>query len=96
MLGLTKILIRELRNTADKLEAGTCEITQSEAMDIINVLTHEALSKEAACQFLNVSRATFDLHVSLGNLPKGRKRVGFKELVWYKDELQKCIDRLKH
>ena len=96
MLNLTKILIRELRNTADKLEAGTCEITQSEAMDIINTLTHEALSKEAACQFLNVSRATFDLHVSLGNLPKGRKRVGFKELVWYKDELQKCIDRLKH
>lgn len=96
MLNLTKILIRELRNTADKLEAGTCEITQSEAMDIINTLTHEALSKEAACQFLNVSRATFDLHVSLGNLPKGRKRVGFKELVWYKDELQKCINRLKH
>lgn len=96
MLNLTKVLIRELRNTADKLEAGTCEITQSEAMDVINVLTHEALSKEAACQFLNVSRATFDLHVSLGNLPKGRKRVGFKELVWYKDELQKCLDRLKH
>lgn len=96
MLNLTKLLIKELRNTADKLEADTCEISETEAMDIINVLTHEAMSKESACKFLNVSRATFDLHVSLGNIPKGRKRIGFKELVWYKDELQKCIDRLKH
>lgn len=96
MLNLTKLLIKELRNTADKLEAGTCEISETEAMDIINVLTHEAMSKESACKFLNISRATFDLHVSLGNIPKGRKRIGFKELVWYKDELQKCIDRLKH
>ena len=96
MLNLTKILIKELRNTADKLEAGTCEITQAEAVDIINMLTHEAISKEEACKFLNISRATFDLHVSLGNIPKGRKRTGFKELVWYKDELKKCIDRLKH
>lgn len=96
MSNLTKLLIKELRNTADKLEAGTCGISETEAMDIINTLTHEAMSKESACKFLNVSRATFDLHVSLGNIPKGRKRIGFKELVWYKDELQKCIDRLKH
>lgn len=96
MLNLTNLLIRELRNTADKLEAGTCNISETETMDIINMLTHEALSKESACEYLNVSRATFDLHVSLGNIPKGRKRKGFKELVWYKDELQKCIERLKH
>lgn len=81
MLNLTKLLIKELRNIADKLEAGTCEISETEAMDIINTLTHEAMSKESACKFLNISRATFDLHVSLGNIPKGRKRIGFKELV---------------
>lgn len=66
-----------------------------EAMEIVNILAHEPLSKEEACKFLNVSRATFDLHVNLGNIPKGRKRTGFKELVWYKDELQKCVQRLK-
>lgn len=95
MLNLTKILIKELRNAADKLEAGTCQISNDEAMDIVNMLTHEAISKEEACKFLNVSRATFDLHVSYGNIPKGRKRLGFKELVWYKDELQQCVDRLR-
>ena len=95
MFDLTKILVKELRKVADSLEAGTCQISIDEAMDIVNMLTHEAISKEEACKFLNVSRATFDLHVSLGNIPKGRKRTGFKELVWYKDELQKCVERLK-
>lgn len=94
-LNLTKLLVKHLRDAADKLEAGTCEITTSEAENIIDLLTHEALSKEQACEMLNVSRATFDLHMSLGHIPKGRKRKGFKELVWYRDELKKCIDRLK-
>jgi hypothetical protein len=96
MLGLNKLLVKVLRDTANKIEADNCDISESEAMEIINALTHEALSKESACEYLNVSRATFDLHVSLGNIPRGKKRKGFKELVWYKDELQKCINRLKH
>jgi hypothetical protein len=95
MLELNKLLVKVLRDTANKIEANNCDISESEAMEIINTLTHESVSKESACEYLNVSRATFDLHVSLGNIPKGRKRKGFKELVWYKDELQKCIDRLR-
>ena len=95
MKNLLKILVKELRAAADKLEDGTCVISMDAAQDIINVLTHIPLSKEQACEFLNVSRATFDNHVRLGNIPKGRKEVGKKELVWYKDELQQCIDRLR-
>lgn len=95
MINIKKLLSNELRKIADKIDAGTCEMSVDEAMDIVNMLTHEAISKEEACKFLNVSRATFDLHVSLGNIPKGRKRTGFKELVWYKDELQKCVERLR-
>ena len=55
----------------------------------------EEMNKTEAADYIGVSRATFDLHVSLGNIPKGRKRTGFKELVWYKDELKKCVDRLR-
>ena len=95
MIDIKKLLSKELRKVADKIDAGTCEISPDEAMNIVNMLAHEPLSKEQSCTFLNVSRATFDLHVSLGNIPKGRKRTGFKELVWYKDELQKCVERLK-
>lgn len=95
MLELHKLLVKELRKAADKLEAGTCELSMDEAMHLAETLAHIPLSKEDACKFLNVSRPTFDLHVSLGNIPKGRKKTGFKELVWYKDELQKCVERLR-
>ena len=95
MRNLLKVLVKELRAAADRLEEGTCVIDMGAAQDIINILAHVPLSKEQACEFLNVSRATFDNHVRLGNIPKGRKEVGKKELVWYKDELQQCIDRLR-
>lgn len=96
MKSLLKVLIKELRDAADRLENGTCVISMGAAEDIINALAHIPLSKEEACIFLNISRATFDNYVGLGKLPKGRKEVGKKELVWYKDELQQGIDRLKH
>lgn len=92
---LIKLLVAELRNIADKIESGNCEISSGQAEDILSTITHEVISKETACEFLNISRATFDLQVKLGNIPKGRKRRGFKELVWYKDELQECIDSLR-
>ena len=41
------------------------------------------------------SKDIFDNMVAMGNIPKGRKEKGKKELVWYKDELQECIKRLK-
>lgn len=95
MSNLLKLLAAELRNIADKIESGSCELTPEEAMNVLDIVSHEAMSKEQACSFLNISRATFDLHVKLGHVPRGRKRVGFKELVWYKDELRKCIDSIK-
>lgn len=58
-------------------------------MAIINNMTHVAVSKEKACRHLNMSRSKFDSKVLEGIIPKGRKRVGFKELVWYLDELDK-------
>lgn len=85
---LKKLISRLLRETAEKIDAGTCELTEEEASELIGVLSHEPMSKESACRFLNVSRATFDNYVRMGKLPKGRKRRGFKELYWYKDELK--------
>ena len=83
-----------MRETADKIDAGTCELSDSEAMDIMGVLSHQAMSKEDACIYLNLSRSRFDDLVREGKIPKGRKRRGFKELVFYKDELDSCIRRL--
>lgn len=91
MQALNKLITKLLRETADKIEAGNCELSESEAMDIMSVLSHRAMSKEQACSYLNLSRSRFDDLVREGKLPKGRKRRGFKELVFYQDELDEYI-----
>ena len=88
MNSLRKSVVRLLRDVADKIDVGTSEISATEAMDIISMLTHEPMSKEKACIFLNLSRSRFDDLVREGKLPEGRKRVGFKEKVWFRDELE--------
>jgi predicted DNA-binding transcriptional regulator AlpA len=52
------------------------------------------MSKQAAAEFMNMSIPTFDLHIAKGDIPKGKKRKGFKELVWYKCDLYECLQRL--
>lgn len=92
MQALKKVIIRLLEDILKKLKSDTCYLTEEEAMSIINNMTHVAISKEQASIYLNMSRSKFDSMVSDGTIPKGRKRVGFKELVWYIDELEE----LKH
>lgn len=90
MFDFRKLVATYLREAADRIDCGTSEIGETEAMDILKVIAHEPLSKEQACIFLNLSRSRFDDLVREGKLPKGRKRVGLKELSWWKDELEQC------
>lgn len=94
-LSLIQLVAKLLRDTADKLDAGNSELSESEAMDIMDILCHHVMSKDTACQYLNLSRSRFDELVRGKKMPKGRKRVGFKELCWYKDELDACVQKLK-
>ena len=93
MQALNKLIVKLLRETAEKIDAGTCELSESEAMDIMSVLSHKVMSKEDACIYLNISRSRFDDLVREGKLPKGRKRRGFKELVFFQDELDRYYRR---
>ena len=90
MLELRKLVAKELRKLADKFDAGTTEASETQVMDIMSMLTHEVMSKEQACNYLNLSRSRFDDLVREKKIPKGRKRVGFKEKVWWRDELDEC------
>lgn len=45
---IKKLITKLLRETADKIDAGTCELTDEEATDITKILSHRALSKEQA------------------------------------------------
>ena len=90
MLDFRKLVVKYLRDVADKMDAGTSEVTESQAIDILRIVAHEAMSKEQACNYLNLSRSRFDDLVRERKIPKGQKRIGFKELVWWKDELDMC------
>lgn len=87
---LSKILI--------DIDAGNSNITEEEGKEIINILTsisEPRLSKYQACQYLNVSRATFDKLVREGKLPKGSRQAGFKEKFWKKSEILQHITNTK-
>lgn len=93
---LKRVVTKLLRETADKIDSGNCELNEEQAMDIMSVLGHEVLSKDEACSYLNLSRSRFDDLVREGKIPKGKKRRGFKELIFYKDELEVALRRLKN
>ena len=93
---LKRAITKLLRETADKIDSGNCELNEEQAMDIMSVIGHEVLSKDEACSYLNLSRSRFDDLVREGKIPKGKKRRGFKELIFYKDELEVALRRLKN
>ena len=90
MFDFKKLVVRYLREVADKIDAGTSEISESQAVDILRAVAHEVMSKEQACIYLNLSRSRFDDLVRERKIPRGKKRLGFKELIWYRDELDMC------
>ena len=73
-----------------RIKAGKCELSQEQAEGIfaeIEKAVDVPISKEQACSMLGISRSTFDARIAAGQLPKGRHRRGFKELIWFKNEL---------
>lgn len=84
---------KTLREIADKIDSGNCELDDEQAMHIMSTIGHEAMSKDSACSYLNISRSKFDSLVAEGKLPKGKKRRGFKEKIWFKDELSNILNK---
>lgn len=80
--------VKILRETADKLEVDNTELNEEQAIQVMSIILHEPISMEAASMQMNVSRTKFNNMINEGKIPKGRKRMGFKEKVWYKDELK--------
>lgn len=69
------------------IDSDRCNITIDQECKIIHILANianpdERMSKIQACEYLGVSRATFDNYVHDGFIPKGQKQEGFKELSW--------------
>lgn len=90
---MLKSIIRTLlQKFIDDIDSYNCNITMEQQSKIISVLSNIAnpdqrMSKIQACDYLGVSRATFDNYVRDGFIPKGIKQEGFKELSWQKSDL---------
>lgn len=97
---MLKVVRNLLLKIVDNIDAGNSNITENEAMELAKVLQSYTdktikMSKYQACQYLNVSRATFDNYVREGNLPRGKKEAGFKELFWQAKDLDLFKERMK-
>ena len=97
---MLKIIRNLLLKIVDNIDAGNSNLSEEEALQAIDCLTkltdrEKRLSKYQACQYLNVSRATFDNYIREGKLPKGKKQAGFKELSWSQKDLDTFIKRCK-
>lgn len=97
---MLKVIKELLLKIVDDIDAGNSNITNEEALELANTISILAnkdrrMSKYAACQYLNVSRATFDNYVKEGKLPKGKHDIGFKELSWSRRDLDNLINSTK-
>lgn len=91
---MLKVLREILLNIVNDIDTGNSNITEDESLEVVKVLKSytdrtQKMSKYQACQYLNVSRATFDNYVREGSLPRGKKEAGFKELFWVQKDLDK-------
>lgn len=77
-----------LINIGNNIKAGNSELTEDEAMSVLNIVIKEPISREGVCKVLNISNNKFYELIDKGIIPKGHKRRGFKELVWYKHEIE--------
>lgn len=95
---ITSALVLALRSLATNLENGSINCSKDEQEDVLDQLamfnTSRHLSKEQACHYLQISRATFDNLVKDGKLPKGKKTLGFKELSWKQKDLDNYMESL--
>ena len=97
---MIQLLKKCLLKLVDDIDAGNTEITEDDALQICGLVNElirkeERMSKYKAYTYLNVSRATFDNYVAQGLLPKGKKEAGYKELSWYKKDLDECAAKIK-
>lgn len=93
---MLKIIKELLLKKIDDIDAGNSNIDEEKAIQIMRMLgDSEYMSKYDAARYLNVCRATFDNLVARGEVPKGVRGRGFKELRWYKSDLDAYIKKNK-
>ena len=90
---MMKVIRTILQKWIDDIDADNTNLSYDQQCDIIRVLSNVNLGQEnemnktQAADYIGVSRATFDNYVRDGFIPKGKQVGNFKELRWYKSDL---------
>lgn len=90
MLQLIKIILQKF---IDDIDADNTNLNFEQECQILRILSNvdsgqdNEMNKTQAADYLGVSRATFDNYVRDGFIPKGKQIGNFKELRWYKSDL---------
>ena len=88
---MLKIIRSILQKFIDDIDANNTNLSFEQQCDIVRLLSNvnnpNEMSKTQAADYIGVSRATFDNYVKDGLIPKGVHVEGFKELRWYKCDL---------
>ena len=97
---MLKLIRNHLLKIVEDLDTGNSNLSDEEEMELLNLVVKltdktKRLSKYQACQYLNISRATFDNYVKDGKIPKGTHQTGFKELSWSQKDLDSFIKEHK-
>lgn len=93
---LSPLFKAEVTRVYKDMMNGDCPITPEQQDAFCEILMHKPMSKAAICEdLLNVSQSTFNMWLGMGWMPKGRHVKGFKELVWYKDEVLEAANKIK-
>ena len=90
---IKKLLAKELRMLADRIDAGGSEISEDDALEIMDSIANVSMSQEESARYLNMNPRTFRYKVSNGGIPKGHKRRGITDKLWFLHELKSLIRR---
>lgn len=90
---MLQIIRSILQKFIDDIDADNTNMSYEQQCNLIRVLSNvdigqdNEMNKTQAADYLGVSRATFDNYVHDGFIPKGKQIGKFKELRWYKSDL---------
>ena len=90
---MLQIIRTLLQKFIDDIDADNTNMSYEQQCNLLRVLSNvnigqdNEMNKTQAADYLGVSRATFDNYVHDGFIPKGKQVGKFKELRWYKSDL---------
>lgn len=78
-------------NDLDSGNSNISENEQQQLLDLFSKINKKELCATEASDYIGVSKSTFYNYINKGILPKGIKREGASQKLWYKSDLDKFL-----